>query len=260
MRRRIPSAKSTPPHRSSHSFATANSKRTHFDVSTSHKFFRSGFALKDRFPNPTASRQTPVVGILGGVGSGKSSVIRQVTGIQFHIIDADRIGHELLDNPEIQTALRSRFGDDVFTHDGAVDRSQLAKRVFGDSPEHEESRLALNEIIHPAIRRNINTEIDSASRDVDAVILDAALLLEGGWDARCDWLIFVDTPLVIRQKRVRDNRGWSAEELAKREASQWSIEAKKERADFVVDNSGSIDHAAAQMKHVLSSLLSTGSR
>lgn len=93
------------------------------------------------------------------------------------------------------------------------------------------------------------------SRDADAVILDAALLLEGGWDATCDWLIFIDTPQQLREQRVKDNRGWSAEELARREASQLSIDAKKDRADFVIDNSGSIDDAAAQMKQIFSSLI-----
>ena len=93
------------------------------------------------------------------------------------------------------------------------------------------------------------------SRDVDAVILDAALLLEGGWDATCNWLIFIDTPLHLRQQRVQETRNWSAEELARREASQWSIEAKKGRADFVIDNSGSIEQAAIRMQQVFQSLL-----
>ncbi len=201
-----------------------------------------------------------MIGILGGVGSGKSSVVRSIADLNLFIIDADKIGHDQLAIPEIQSALRASFGDEVFTELGHVDRSKLAKRVFGESSEQSEARQTLNRIIHPAIRRVINSKIDSASTDVDAVILDAALLLEGGWDARCDWLIFVDTPLTIRQERVQEHRGWSAEELARREASQWSIDAKKERADFVVDNSGSIEHAAAQMKQVLTSLLTTGSR
>lgn len=196
------------------------------------------------------------MGILGGIGSGKSSVVRQVSDFRLHIIDADKIGHQLLSDTGIQQQLRAKFGDDIFSHDSTVNRSVLATRVFGDSQEHKSALLQLNEILHPAIRREIHSEIDSASRDVDAVILDAALLLEGGWDATCDWLIFVDTPKELRERRVSETRGWSAEELARREASQWSIEAKKNRADFVVDNSGSISQAAAQMQQILTSLLS----
>ena len=126
--------------------------------------------------------------------------------------------------------------------------------MFGDTAEHEARRLKLNSILHPAIRQNIQTQISEASGEFDAVILDAALLLEGGWDAKCDWLIFIDTPQEIRQQRVRETRGWSAQELARREASQWSIERKKGRADFFIDNSTSIEHAARQMEQVFTSL------
>jgi len=197
-----------------------------------------------------------VIGILGGIGSGKSSVVRHVTGYRFCIVDADRIGHDLLSDFTIQLALRRCFGDEIFSSEDIVDRSRLAKRVFGDSSVQKAALVRLNTILHPAIRREIYSQIDSASRDVDAVILDAALLLEGGWDASCDWLIFVDTPLRIRKHRVRENRGWTAEELARREAAQWSTESKKDRADFVVDNSGSLDESAVQMKQVFRSILS----
>lgn len=197
----------------------------------------------------------PVVGILGGIGSGKSSVVRQVCGFRLHIIDADRIGHERLQDPEIQAQIRKCFGDEVFAIDGTVDRSQLAQRVFGPEQHHEIARKQLNNLLHPAIRREIHSQIDAASRDVDAVILDAALLLEGGWDATCHWLIYIDTPQSVREERVLQNRGWSAAELARREATQLSIDIKKNRADFVVDNSGSLADAAHQMQQVFHSIL-----
>lgn len=197
----------------------------------------------------------PVVGILGGIGSGKSSIIRAVTGLKLQIIDADRIGHELLQDQDIRSEIRSAFGSEVFSGPQTVDRTQLARRVFGESPQHEEALQQLNRILHPEIRREIRSQILSASGDSDAVVLDAALLLEGGWDTTCDWLIYIDTPLVIRQQRVRDHRGWSDSELARRESRQWSTDLKKQRADFIVDNSGSKEEAAAQMKKILVSIL-----
>ena len=196
-----------------------------------------------------------MIGILGGIGSGKSSVVRSISGFKLHIIDADKIGHKLLADADIQTQIRKEFGDAVFSRSNIVDRSQLARRVFGATPEHEQALQQLNNILHPAIRRKIETEIEAVSTNSDAVIIDAALLLEGGWDAPCDWLIFVDTPLHLRQQRVRENRGWSADELARREGTQWSIDLKKDRANFVVDNSGSIETAAAQMSRALTSFL-----
>lgn len=156
---------------------------------------------------------------------------------------------------DIQAQVRTQFGDEVFADAHNVDRSKLARRVFGETIEHRESLKQLNEILHPAIRREIHSEIDSVSRDVDAVILDAALLLEGGWDATCDWLIFIDTPFKLRQQRVQENRGWSVDELSKREATQISVDGKKDRADFIVDNSGTLADSAAQMAQIFKSLL-----
>ncbi|MCP4512825.1 MAG: dephospho-CoA kinase, partial [Fuerstiella sp.] len=105
----------------------------------------------------------------------------------------------------------------------------------------------------------IQTQIRTVSTDVDAVILDAALLLETGWDAECHWLILVDTPEEIREHRVVLNRNWSPEEFARREATQWTIEAKRSRADYIVDNSGSMEDAAASMSQIFTSLLSADS-
>lgn len=195
-----------------------------------------------------------MVGILGGVGSGKSSVVRHVTGLQLQIVDADRIGHEVLLRRDIKSELRAAFGDAIFSGD-EIDRSHLAKLVFGDSEEHTSRRTTLNNIVHPAIRREIHHQIDSASKDLDAVILDAALLLEGNWDAHCDWLIFVDTPQEIRVRRVVEHRGWTADELERRESSQTSVTVKRDRADFVVDNSGSLADSAQQMKRVLQTIV-----
>ena len=199
----------------------------------------------------------PVFGILGGIGSGKSSVVRHVSGLNLLIIDADTIGHELLLNSEIQSQIRTSFGAAVFDQTGAIDRSRLADVVFGTSMQQQEALKRLEQILHPAIHGKIQSKIETASRDVDAVILDAALLLEAGWDAECDWLIFVDTAAEIREQRVIRNRGWSAEELARREATQWNVDAKRDQADFIVDNSGSMDDAAASMSQIFTSLLST---
>lgn len=198
----------------------------------------------------------PVIGILGGVGSGKSSVVRNVQGFQFRIIDADKIGHEVLTQSDVQAELRDAFGNQIFADPTTIDRSKLGKLVFGESVESTANRMKLNAVVHPAIRRKMHSQIDSVPMDVDAVILDAALLLEGGWDASCDWLIFVDTPRQLRQQRVLENRGWDVGELDRRESSQISIAVKKDRADFVVDNSGSLESAAKQMKDVFESILS----
>jgi dephospho-CoA kinase len=197
----------------------------------------------------------PVVGIVGGVSAGKSSLVRNVVGLQLCVIDADRIGHELLQTNDIRIKLSDAFGTDILDNEGLVVRQRLADKVFGDSDEQTINRNRLNEILHPVIRSEILCLIKQAPQDADAIILDAALLLEAGWADECDAVIFVDTPVDLRQQRAAANRGWSPEEFQRREASQWSLLKKRQHAQFVVDNAGSAKSAAAQMKLVLQKII-----
>lgn len=197
----------------------------------------------------------PVIGIVGGVGAGKSSVVRSVSDLRLFVIDADRIGHELLLTSEICQKLCDAFGEEIFDEAGQVLRNRLAKKVFGDAEEVTNNRNKLNEILHPAIRSEIQLSIKQAPQDVDAIILDAALLLEAGWADECDAVIFIDTPAELRQQRASANRGWSIEEFQRREASQWSLLKKRQNAQFVVDNSGPVKAAAEQMKRVLEKII-----
>ncbi|MEJ7591575.1 MAG: dephospho-CoA kinase [Planctomycetaceae bacterium] len=203
----------------------------------------------------TQRANIPVVGIVGGVGAGKSSVVRSVSGLRLFVIDADRIGHELLLTGDICQKLCDTFGNEIFNETGQVLRNRLAEKVFGDSDELINNRNRLNEILHPAIRSEIHCSIKQAPQDVDAIILDAALLLEAGWADECDAVIFIDTPVNLRQQRAAANRGWSMEEFQRREASQWSLLQKRQNAQFVVDNSGPVKVAAEQMKLVLEKII-----
>lgn len=196
----------------------------------------------------------PVIGILGGIGSGKSSVVREIQGLDLAIIDADVVGHEVLKLPRVIASLVDVFGEDILDDDG-IQRRRLGELVFGDSPHQKENLEKLNSIVHPEIRRRLHQEIDTAKKAADAVILDASLLLEGNWDEHCDHLVFVDTDEIIRQARVQKNRGWDAEELPKREQNQVEIAVKKNRADFTVDNSGTLEQSSEQMKQILLRIL-----
>lgn len=196
----------------------------------------------------------PVIGILGGIGSGKSSVIRKIQDLNLTIIDADVVGHEVLKSPEVIARLTETFGVGILTGE-AIDRRSLGELVFGEHPNQKGNLEKLNSIVHPEIRRRLHQAIDSAKKVSDAVILDASLLLEGNWDDHCDHLIFVDTDLKIRQARVQKNRAWDENELPKRENNQVEIAIKRERADFTVDNSGDLEESSRQMKAILKQIL-----
>ena len=204
---------------------------------------------------PTQNANIPVVGIVGGVSAGKSSVVANVADLQLCVIDADHIGHELLLTNDIRQRLSDAFGNEILDNAGLVLRRRLAENVFGDSNEQTNNRNRLNEILHPPIRSEILHSIKQAPHDADAIILDAALLLEAGWADECDAVIFIDTPVELRQRRAAASRGWSMEEFQRREASQWSLVKKRQNAQFVIDNSGSAEAAAEQMKTVLQRII-----
>ena len=156
---------------------------------------------------------------------------------------------------EIKDQIVRTFGTQVLDPSGDISRPNLAAQVFGDSSDKQDKRQQLNAIVHPAIRAEIRRQINSAPQEVDAIILDAALLLEAGWAEECNAVIFIDTSPEQRRKRVAETRGWSAEELQRREASQLSLEEKRRRSDYCVDNSGEISVAAHQMEQALMKII-----
>ncbi|MBI1346038.1 dephospho-CoA kinase [bacterium] len=184
----------------------------------------------------------PVVGIIGGIGSGKSSVARWVA--EHHsgrVIDADQLGHLVLKDPAIIASLSAAFGSSILTPQGEIDRKSLASLVFGEEASQEDARRQLEQIVHPAIRRAMEQRLAEIDPQTDQlVLLDAAVLLEAGWSDICDAILFIDTPLETRRKRVARQRGWSPEELERRERSQWSLERKQAAATAVLPNTGDI--------------------
>lgn len=196
-----------------------------------------------------------MIGVLGGIGSGKSAV---ASGLSRYfptlILDADKVGHELLADADVQQQLRVRFGPDIFTPEGQVDRRLLASRVFGTDSAHQLARQDLNQILHPRIRNELIRRLREAPPEIEVIVLDAAVMLEAGWGDVCDAIVFVDVPEETRIARVTANRGWTADELQRREASQISLDEKRRRSHVVVDNSTSLDDAVSQLRDAVLAL------
>jgi len=188
------------------------------------------------------------IGILGGVASGKSLVTKALADLGAGVLDADRVGHEVLRTPEAEEMVRRRWGDLVFGPDGHIDRTRLAAIVFAGSIGAEQERKHLEELLHPEIGRRLEHEAEQmAAAGCRAAVLDAPLLLEAGWDRLCSWMIFVDAPWPLRLARAL-RRGWSEKDFAAREGVQESLDLKRKRADVIVDNSGSSDETRAQVE------------
>lgn len=187
-----------------------------------------------------------VVGLTGGIASGKSFVAQCLEELGAHRIDADHVAHEVLQDEKVVDKIVKHWGEKLLCGDGKIDRKQLAEVVFGGSDDSELDRL--ESIVHPEIRDRIQREMESlkASTKVELLVLDIPLLFEGEYDKHCDYVIFVDANSDVRMQRAR-LRGWDDDELAKRESRQLPIEEKKLRSNVVIDNSGSKKSTAEQL-------------
>ena len=195
-----------------------------------------------------SSTTKAVVGIVGGIGAGKSTAAREFGRLGCEVIDADAIGHALLGEEGVRDELRQRWGERIFDANGAVDRRRLGKLVFEGATELE----ALNEIMHPRIRRRMEGQIADAGCNpgVRAIILDAAVLFEAAWDDLCTHVVFVYAPGVTRAERVAHQRGWSIEKWARREKLQISLDIKAGKCDYTVDGSSDVSRLRGQVREV----------
>ena len=190
-----------------------------------------------------------IIGLLGGVASGKSLVAQELARRGAVVLDADRAGHEALRLPQVEAAARHRWGAKVFGPDGHVDRPKLAQIVFAPPPKGGRERRYLEQLTHPEIGRLLQQQIDAIAPGTPLVVLDAALLFEAGWDKLCERLVFVDAPREVRRARALA-RGWTEDEFAAREDAQESLDFKYRRADVIIDNSGSPDHTQSQVERL----------
>lgn len=198
----------------------------------------------------------PIIGLLGGVASGKSLVAKQLQDLGAGLLDGDRTGHEVLRLPEVVQAVRGRWGDCVLDAQGEVDRSRLAQIVFGPPPDGPLQLKHLERLTHPKIGDLLRQKARemSASGQFKALVLDAPLMLEAGWHSICDYIVYVDAPLPARQARAMA-RGWTAADLTAREAEQESLDAKRKHADIIIDNSGSAEFTRSQVERFWHSLV-----
>ncbi len=190
-----------------------------------------------------------VLGVVGGVASGKSLVTEQLRSLGAAVIDADAIGHEVLAEAAVKRALRQRWGDRVFDEAGEVNRREVARIVFAPPPAGPPELALLERLTHPRIGQRIRQQVARLrdQQQVPAVVLDAAVLFKAGWDGFCDKIVFVEAPHALRRQRAR-RRGWSDAQFAAREAAQEDLDQKRDRSHWVIDNSGSPEHTLAQVQ------------
>lgn len=172
-----------------------------------------------------------LVAVTGGIGAGKTSLLRVLAELGQPTVDADDLVHELYrTDTMLKAALASRWGQAVFDRQGNPLRPAIAARVFGSERELK----WLNEQLHPRVRTRLRRE---AERHAGPLFAAVPLLFEAGWQDDADLTVAVWCPRQVRLQRLR-TRGWTADELARREQHQWTAEDKLAAADVGIVNSG----------------------
>ncbi len=206
-----------------------------------------------KFPNKESERMTDVIGVIGGIGSGKSAVSRAFAKWGAMVLDADRMAHEVMGRKETKDALRQTFGASIFDRDNNLDRQALSSLVFGS--DRQEALERLNKIVHPAVRIELGNQLAALrAQGAGLVILDIPLLLGSPFREECDHILFVKVDRAQRIKRVQA-RSWSSEELDRRESSQLSLAEKEEAADLCIENNGSLEELELKVKKLYDQLV-----
>jgi dephospho-CoA kinase len=181
-----------------------------------------------------------VIGLLGGIGSGKSAVARAFAARGCLVLDADAEARAVVELPAVRAALVERFGPGIMDAGGRLDRGRLAAAAFADGRGASD----LNAIVHPAVRQRLAAAFAAATDRQRPggpadVVLDVPLLLESPLAAHVTHWLFIEAPETVREARV-GARGWPPGERARRESHQASLADKRARADAVLENSGGI--------------------
>jgi dephospho-CoA kinase len=193
-----------------------------------------------------------IVGVLGGIASGKSAVARLLAGASGVVLDADALAHEALADPELAARVDAELGGDLLDERGRVDRAALARRAFSEP----RARRRLEDWIHPLVREKILAGLTEArDRGRGPAVLDVPLLLEKEREHHlaglCDFLVFVAADAARRDQRAVERRGWEPGEVARRENTQMPLEEKRTRARHVITNDRGLEELGESVREVL---------
>ncbi|TWT41768.1 Dephospho-CoA kinase [Phycisphaerae bacterium RAS1] len=208
----------------------------------------------------------PIIGICGGIGSGKSAVSAELERLGCCVISSDRLNNEVLAEPEVLAQLKAWWGERVVRPAegravagagpaaGAVpDRRRIAEIVFSDATQKQR----LENLTHPLIARRRASIISAVEQNpaVKAIVLDSPLLFESNLDRLCNAIIFVQTAEARRLHRLQQSRNWNEQEVRRREHWQLPLEEKRRRSGYLIDNDGSPDQLHTQVSTILDEIV-----
>lgn len=197
-----------------------------------------------------------VVGIVGRIGAGKSTVAGMLEDLGAEVVDADRIAHEVLADAAVRGAVRRRFGSGVFRADGTIDRQALARVVFGPDGVHAGALRDLEAIVHPPVHEQIAARLAAAAaaavgaESSRVIVLDVPLLVKSGWVDACDVIVLLACDDATRHRRLGER--FPKDQIAAREAA-WNLHPPTglpEEKTVTVDTSGDRAYTRRQVERI----------
>jgi dephospho-CoA kinase len=191
-----------------------------------------------------------IIGITGQIGSGKSEAAKILKRLGAFVISADQIGKEVVEkNKSILKKLAGQFGDDILTPNGRLRRKKLGRIVFA-SPE---KKAVLNKIVHPVLLRELKRQVKTAQKKYDIVVIDAALLIEWGWQKIVDYTILIHATERIKIDRLTKS-GYTSQEAKNRLKSQLSYRILSLASNAIIYNNKSLESLEVKLRKILSKL------
>jgi dephospho-CoA kinase len=191
-----------------------------------------------------------IAGLTGGIASGKSTVAAMLAAAGARIVDADRIARQVVqkDQPAYHDIVR-HFGSSILDPEGHIDRQALGVIVFND----KNAKQALNDIVHPRVNEVMQEHIHQLAREhlQDPVILDVPLLIESGWHQFLPVVILVYVPEAVQKVRLMTRDGLTATDAMARIRAQMPIDTKRAYADYIIDNTGTLETTQRQVLKVI---------
>lgn len=196
---------------------------------------------------------TFALGVTGGIGSGKSAACQVLEALGARVFCADAEAKRLMEeDTDLRQAVQEAFGADSYAPSGALNRTHLARLIFG----HKQHVETLNALVHPKVRQAFARARERAVRDrVPVLVHEAALIFESGADVALDAVAVVDAPQEMRIRRVMDRDGATEEQVRARMRHQWPASMLRQRADYVIDNSGQRAALRSQVERIYRAIM-----
>lgn len=190
---------------------------------------------------------TKVIGLTGGIASGKSTVANLIRNLKLPLIDSDQVARDVMLKDQVIKKLKSAFGEEIFDDKGKLSRKTLARIIYAD----EDKRNTLNDIVHPLVREEIERQLTTDYKTYDFVFVDVPLLYESGFDQMMDDVIVVYVPKDVQLERLMKRDHIEETYAHQKINAQEDLETKAKKADYVIDNSYSVDYTSKQLHQVL---------